>query len=188
MAGDASVYRYGDLLALARRSWVLAMERELKTRGYDDYRITDAGSLRSLQRVTLNVGHLASVLGVSRQAARKVAHGLEVRSFARTEADPEDARKVNIVLTEAGAAYAAAIGEVIEQLNRQLAGRVSVEALSAADEVLRATITEPGLRKSARRIPSPSPSPSGSEGPAGREGPVGREGSSGPSAPPSGAR
>ncbi len=155
MAGDASVYRFGDVLALARRSWVLAMQRELRGRGYDDYRITDAGSLRSLQRGSLNVGHLADVLGVSRQAARKMVSGLESRSLARTETDPEDARKVNIVLTEAGRHYAAAITEAIEQLNRRLAGRVSETALAATDAVLRAAITDDGLKQVAARIPPP---------------------------------
>lgn len=155
MAPHASAYRFGDLLALARRSWVLAMERELAAFGYLDYRVTDAASLRSLRRGPLNVGRLASVLGVSRQAARKVARGLEARGLATAEPDAEDARKVNVVLTEEGSAYADAIAEVIDRLNHGLVGSVSSAALRAADDVLRAAITEPGLRRVAARIPRP---------------------------------
>ncbi len=155
MAADASVYRFGDLLALARRSWVLAMARELEARGYGDYRITDAATLRSLQRGPVSVGHLAALLGVTRQAARKVARGLEARSLATTEQDPDDARKVNTVLTDVGYEYARAITEVIETLNRQLAAQVTRVALVETDHVLRAVITEPGLGKVASRIPPP---------------------------------
>jgi DNA-binding MarR family transcriptional regulator len=155
VADDASTYRLGDLLALARRSWVLAMARELAARGYEDYRITDAATVRALRRRPLSVGRLAEFLGVTRQAARKVARGLEERSLAVTEADPEDARKLNVVLTERGLAYAAAVTEVIALLNGALAAAVSPSALEGADRVLRAVIADPNLAAIAARIAPP---------------------------------
>ena len=51
MNTDANPYRFGDLLALARQSWVHRMAAELENRGFADYRLTDAATLRRLRRV-----------------------------------------------------------------------------------------------------------------------------------------
>lgn len=160
MAADATPYHFGDLLALARRSWTLAMARELEAKGYRDYRVSDAASMRLLLGAPLNVGRLAGALGVTRQAARKVARRLEERRLAVTRADPADSRKTDVVLTEAGVLYAHAIVEVITSLNRQLADRVDPTALVATDIVLRAAITASGLQPFAERIQSPRQGPS----------------------------
>lgn len=157
MARDATaVYRFGDLLALARRSWTLRMASELARRGYPDYRISDAASMRLLLAGPLAVGRLGEVLGVTRQAARKVARQLEQRGYATTDPDPVDGRKLNVVLTQAGRAYARAIMEVVEMLNRALAERVDPAQLTAADVILRSVIDNDGLRRAAARIPGPA--------------------------------
>ena len=113
MTTDANPYRFGDLLALARQSWIRRMAAELEDRGFADYRRSDAATLRRLRRGPASVGELGVHLGVTRQAARKVARGLEERGYASTQADAGDARKLNVVLTTAGRAYADAIIEVI---------------------------------------------------------------------------
>jgi DNA-binding MarR family transcriptional regulator len=148
-------YRFGDLLALARRSWTLRMASELEKRGYPDYRISDAASTRLLLRGPVPVGRFGEVQGVTRQAARKVARGLEERGYATTHSDPDDARKVNVVLTEAGLAYSRAVVGVIASLNRRLAERVDIEQLVAADVVLRAAVDNDQLRCTAEQIPAP---------------------------------
>jgi len=61
---------------------------------------------------------------VTRQAARKIADGLEQRDYARTERDARDSRVLNVVLTTAGTAYAQAMTEVIQTLNREFCQRV----------------------------------------------------------------
>jgi DNA-binding MarR family transcriptional regulator len=154
---DANLYRFGDLLALARQSWIHRMAAELEDRGFADYRITDAATLRRLWRGPVSVGELGAFLGVTRQAARKVARGLEERGYASTQADADDARKLNVVLTPAGRAYADAITEVIAVLNRAVAARVSPDQLAAADAVLRASIEDEDV---ARRAAFLSPPPS----------------------------
>lgn len=157
MASDATGdYRFGDLLALARRSWIRRMGDELDRRGYPGYRAADAASLRMLLRGPLPVGHLGRVLGITRQAARKVARQLEQRGYATTVADPDDARKVVVALTDEGRAYALAIVEVIAALNRALAERVGPGELAAADVVLRAVMApDVELSAVAQRIPAP---------------------------------
>jgi DNA-binding MarR family transcriptional regulator len=154
---DANPYRFGDLLALARQSWIHRMAAELEGRGFADYRISDAATLRRLRRGPASVGELGVLLGVTRQAARKVMRGLEERGYASTQADADDARKVNIVLTAAGRGYADAIIEVIAGLNRAVAARVGADQLVAADAVLRASIEDEGVARRAARV-SPPPS------------------------------
>jgi DNA-binding MarR family transcriptional regulator len=157
MARDASTpYRFGDLLALARRAWVLRMAREMDARGYPGYKISDAATVRTLLAGAAPVGAFAGALGVSRQAARKVARGLERRGYATAERDASDARRVNISLTPRGVAYARAVTAVIRQLNLELADAVTAEQLAAVDAVLRAALeNEPRLKPAGARIPRP---------------------------------
>jgi DNA-binding MarR family transcriptional regulator len=149
-------YLFGDLLALARLSWVRQMADRLDQHGYADYRRSDAAALRLLLRGPIPVGRLAAELGVTRQAARKVIGGLEQRGYARTQRDARDTRVLNVSLTSAGVAYGQAITEVIQALNREFRERVDPGQLIAADAVLRAVITDDSsLQNIASRIRPP---------------------------------
>ena len=159
MSADANPYRFGDLLALARQSWAHRMAAELADRGFADYRLTDAATLRRLWRGPASVGELGVPMGVTRQAARKVVRGLEERGYASTRADADDARKLNVVLTPAGRAYADAIIEVIAGLNRAVAARVAPDQLAAADAVLRASIEDEGVARLAAYLSPPPAAP-----------------------------
>ncbi len=153
-------YLFGDLLALARLSWVRQMADRLGRLGYADYRRSDAMALRMLSRGPVSVGGLGTELGVTRQAARKVIDGLEQRDFVRTERDTQDSRVLNVILTQAGAAYARAVIEVIYALNREFVEQVDPAHLATADLVLRAVIEgDSALGATAaqiRRPPSPA--------------------------------
>ena len=83
--------------------------------------------------------------------------GLAERGYASTQAAADDARKLNVVLTSAGHAYADAIIEVIGELNGVVAARVTADQLATADAVLRASIDGEGVARLAARI-SPPPS------------------------------
>lgn len=143
------------MLALARRTWVLRLTAELESRGYPGYRLSDAAVMRTLVFRPSHVGRLGEVLGVSRQAARKVVANLEVRGLAMTATDTEDARRLRVVPTPAGVEYAKAIVEVVEKLNRQVAELVGPQGLQAADVVFRAVMVEERMRRMAERIPPP---------------------------------
>ncbi len=165
MSTDANPYRFGDLLALARQSWLRRMAAELADRGFADYRRSDAATLRLLRRRPASVGELGAHLGVTRQAARKVMRGLEERGYASTQADAHDARKLNVMLTPAGCAYADAIIEVIAQLNRAVAARVGADQLAAADAVLRASIEDAEVAGRAARVSPPPSAPADADHP-----------------------
>ena len=127
---------FGDLLALARRSWIRQMANSLRQLGYEDYRPTDAAVFRRLLRGPIPVGRLDEVLGASRQAARKVVEGLERRGYASTERDPEDARRLIVSLTPVGQSYAEAVVNVVESLNGELVANLKPGDLAAARKVL----------------------------------------------------
>jgi hypothetical protein len=66
-----------------------------------------------------------------------------------------------VTLTPAGADYARAVAAVIEELNREVAGRVEPEQLAAADIVLRAVLSGENARQRAARLPRPDGSAPG---------------------------
>ena len=161
MAGESTAaYRFGDLIALARQSWLGQMTSRLERLGYAGYRRGDAAVLPMLGRDPLPVGRLGAGLGVTRQAARKVADGLEQRGYATTERDSHDTRQLNVTLTQLGRDYARAVTAVVEELNREVAGRVSPDQLAAADTVLRAALFDDSARQRASRLPGPLREPS----------------------------
>jgi DNA-binding MarR family transcriptional regulator len=123
--------------------------------GYADYRRSDAGVLRLLSREPVTIGMLGAALGITRQAARKLADTLERRGYARTEPDTRDARRVNVLLTEEGRQYAQAIIGAMDGLNRELATRVGADDLRAADVVLRATLDGDAARRAEALVRRP---------------------------------
>jgi DNA-binding MarR family transcriptional regulator len=149
------MYRLGDLVALARLSWVGQMTSRLARLGYPGFRRGDAATMRVLLRGPLPVGRLGASLGVTRQAGRKVADGLEQRGYVTTERDARDTRQLNVTLTPVGRSYARAVAAVTEELNREVAGRVSPAELAAADTVLRAALFDDSARQRASQLPPP---------------------------------
>jgi DNA-binding MarR family transcriptional regulator len=117
------------------------MAARLADQGFTGYRRSDALVLRSLRRESVPVGRLAGALGVSRQAARKVVDGLERRGYATTMRDEADARRLNVVLTSRGAAYADAVVATVVSLNRDFESHVEPSRLEVARGVLSAVVT-----------------------------------------------
>jgi DNA-binding MarR family transcriptional regulator len=164
---STTAYPFGDLLALARQSWLGEMARRLGERGYDGYRRSDAAAVRLLRQHPVPVGRLGTALGVTRQAARKVAEGLQHRGFATTGRDQRDFRQLNVALTPAGQEYARAIAAVIDELNREVSQRADRGQLDAADSVLRAAMFDDSTRRRAARLPRPPAPDTPSDGLAG---------------------
>ena len=148
-------YPFGDLLALARQSWVGELTRRLAASGYPGYRRSDSAALRLLRSGPVPVGRLGAGLGVTRQAARKVAEALVQRGYAGLSRDERDSRQLNVALTAAGQDYVRAITATIDELNREVRSRADPAALAAADTVLRAALFDDGARRRAARLPPP---------------------------------
>jgi DNA-binding MarR family transcriptional regulator len=161
MATNASPpYRFGNLLALARRSWIEQVRERMQQVGFPGYRRTDAGILALLLQRPLAIGQLGEALGVSRQAARQLADGLAERGYARFGTDQADARRTLVVLTPSGKAYGRAIWTAQDALNQTVRNRVSQADLAAADAVLRAVFPDEKARQRVdERLPPPTGSP-----------------------------
>jgi len=112
--------------------------------------------MRVLRRGPLPVGRLGADLGVTRQAARKIADALEQRGYATTERDSRDTRQLNVTLTPVGRDYARAVIAVTADLNREVAGRVGPAQLAAADTVLRAALFDDSAKQRASQLSPPS--------------------------------
>ena len=153
-------YYVGDLLALARQSWVREMARRLKDSGYPGYRASDAAVMRRLQHGSFAIGQLATAHGVTCQTARKIVTALEARGLASTYRDPADGRQVNVVLTPAGRAYASAVSAAIDKLNADYLARLTPDQIDATDTALRLAIFDDDLKAAADRfVPRPPTRP-----------------------------
>lgn len=141
---DASPYRFGDLLALARRSWVRQVRARVEDAGFPDYRQTDTAVLRFLVRRPWPIGQLGDALGVTRQSARQLADGMVERGYARLTTDPTDARRTLVVLTAGGHDYGRAVAAVQDALNEEMGQRVPERDLAIADSVLRTVFETAG--------------------------------------------
>jgi DNA-binding MarR family transcriptional regulator len=162
MAAESTpTYRFGDLVALARWSWLGEVTSRMERLGYAGFRRGDSAVMRVLLRGPLPVGRLGTGLGVTRQAARKIADGLEQRGYATTERDSRDTRQLNVTLTPVGRDYARAVIAVTEDLNQEIAARVSPAQLAAADAVLRAALFDDSARQRASQLPPPPGQASG---------------------------
>jgi DNA-binding MarR family transcriptional regulator len=148
MATDASPpYRFGNLLALARQSWVEQVAERMQEAGFPGYRRSDAGVLGLLLQRPLAIGQLGEALGVSRQAARQLADGLAGRGYVSFQTDQADSRRTLVVLTPSGTAYGRAIWMAQDALNEMVRNRVSEADLAAADGVLRAVFPDDEARQ-----------------------------------------
>jgi DNA-binding MarR family transcriptional regulator len=142
-------YRFGNLLARARRSWIEQIAERMAEAGFPGYRRTDAAILGALLHGPLAIGQLGEALRVSRQAARQLADGLVERGYASFGTDPADSRRTLVVLTPSGRAYGRAIWAAQDALNEALRSRVSEAELAAADAVLRAVFPDGQAREQA---------------------------------------
>lgn len=149
-------YRFGDLLALARLSWIRQVRARMEAAGYAGYRRTDASLLRILVHRPFAIGQLGDALGITRQAARQLADGLVARGYATLGADPADARRTLVVLTDSGEAYARAVWHAQDDLNDALRRMVSTADLVTADAVLRAVLTPDEAARVTERMPPPA--------------------------------
>jgi DNA-binding MarR family transcriptional regulator len=140
--GASPQYRLGDLLALARASWIRQVRGRMDEIGYPGYRRTDAAILRLLGQHPRAIGELGDAMNISRQAARQLADGLVGRGYVTFGTDPADARRTLVALTPTGEEYARAVWQAQDALNEALRSRVTPADLAAAARVLRSILPE----------------------------------------------
>src|SRR5580658_7495938 len=126
-------YRFGNLLALARKSWIEQVGERVQEAGFPGYRRSDAAVLAYLLPRPLAIGQLGEALAE--------------RGYASFGTDEADARRTLVILTPRGKSYGRAIWTAQDALNETVRSRVSEADLAAADAVLRAVFPDDGARQ-----------------------------------------
>jgi DNA-binding MarR family transcriptional regulator len=146
---------FGDLLALARLSWIRQVRAHVEAAGFTGYRRSDSGVLRMLAQRPWAIGQLGEALGITRQAARQLADGMVERGYATFGTDPADARRTLVSLTPSGVRYARAVQDAQDVLNDTVRSRASAADLAAASRVLRAVFPGDQAREPDAVAPEP---------------------------------
>jgi DNA-binding MarR family transcriptional regulator len=129
---------FHDLLALARLRWLNRMREALAERGFTSFRRGDGAWVRIVGYEPQGLGEMAGLIGISRQAATKMADSLEQRGYVERRDDDADRRRVALHLTDLGRRYEQAIVEVVDGLDESFRASVSPADLEAAFRVLHA--------------------------------------------------
>ena len=127
---------FHDLLALARLRRLNRMRAALAERGFMTFRRGDGAWVRILGYQPQGLGEMAEFIGISRQAATKMADSLERRGYVERKDDEADRRRVVLHLTDLGRRYEQAIIEVVDSLDESFRANVSPADLEAAFRVL----------------------------------------------------
>jgi DNA-binding MarR family transcriptional regulator len=135
---------FNDLLAFARLRWLNRMRAELAGRGFTDFRRGDGAWVRILGHEPQGLGEMAEFIGISRQAATKMADSLERRGYVERMDDEADRRRVVLHLTDLGRRYERAIIEVVDRLDEAFRASVSPGDLEAAFRVLHVAAGDAG--------------------------------------------
>jgi DNA-binding MarR family transcriptional regulator len=119
------------LLRAARGGYTHAVRARLAAAGFEDLPRNGAYILGGIVHRGGTAGDLVRQLGVSKQAASQLIDTLVVRGYLDREVNPEDRRRVTVLVTERGRAAAAAVGAGVEAIDEELATLISPGELAA---------------------------------------------------------
>lgn len=115
---------------------------ELEREGHPGVTATHAFALDAIDAGAQSASELGRSLGVSKQAAAKTIAALEELSYLDRRADPQDARRKYLTVTDRGHEMMA-IGEgAFDAYRTRLAGQVGTRALHSLENVLRILTTQ----------------------------------------------
>jgi DNA-binding MarR family transcriptional regulator len=120
------------LLAMAYRSLVVSLHAELADRGWRDVRPQYGYVLLACRERPTTAGGVAVLLGVSKQAASKLADGMVEAGLLLRKASAEDARAKPLVLSARGRRLLGTVEDIYADLEEGWAatiGRPQLEAL-----------------------------------------------------------
>jgi DNA-binding MarR family transcriptional regulator len=96
-----------------------------------------------------SLGELVRQLGVSKQSASQLVDSLVLRGYLERHVNPDDRRRMDVVLTDRGRAAANAVRTAVESVDDELARRISPGELAglAAGLIALTEIREQGERE-----------------------------------------
>lgn len=119
------------LLAMAYRHLVVALHERLAARGWRDVRPQYGYVLLACRDRPTTSGELASLLGVSKQAASKLADGMVEADLLRRRTSSSDSRAKPLTLTARGRRLLAAVERIYVELEREWAEVVGADRFEA---------------------------------------------------------
>jgi DNA-binding MarR family transcriptional regulator len=118
------------LLRAARGAYRHAIQVRLAAAGFDDLPRSGPFVLGGMANRGAAAGDLIRQLGVSKQAASQLVDVLVLRGYLDREVDPDDRRRMTIALTERGRGAAAAVRAGVDEVDGELALRLSAAQLA----------------------------------------------------------
>ena len=113
------------LLRTARRAYGQAIRQRMADTDFDDMPRNGPFVLGGMANRGGTPGALIRDLGITKQAASQLIDTLVLRGYLEREVNTDDRRRLNIVLTDRGRAAAAAVRAGVEQVDAELAHRIS---------------------------------------------------------------
>jgi DNA-binding MarR family transcriptional regulator len=141
-AADPPGYELPLLLFLGFRSLVDDLHAELARQGHPDVRPMHGFVFQAIGGGTTAAG-LGRRLGISKQAAGKIVDGLAGLGYIERAADPGDARRKLVLLTDRGLDCLARSARIFDELRAGWARELGAGRLRAMEQDLR-TVTSPG--------------------------------------------
>jgi DNA-binding MarR family transcriptional regulator len=117
------------LLRAARGAYADAVRARLAGAGFADLPSNGPYILGGLAGRARSAGDLVRELGISKQAASQLIDALVLRGYLERAVDPADRRRLTIALSERGRAAAAAVRAGVEEVDEELAARLSADEL-----------------------------------------------------------
>lgn len=120
------------------RQLVDGVHAELAREGHPDVRPLHGFVFQAIGRDGTTAVELGRRLGVSKQAAGKTLDGLERLGYVERAADPYDARRKIVRLTDSGVDVLVRSAQIFDRLRAEWAERIGPERLRALEDDLAA--------------------------------------------------
>lgn len=142
MSSDPPGYELPLLLLSGFRGLIDELHRELASQGHPEVRPMHGFVFQAIGRHGTTAVELGRVLGISKQAAGKTIDSLERLGYLYRERDPNDGRRVLVLLTDRGVDCLAKSARIFDKLRAQRAQTLGAQRLRALEDDLR-KITSP---------------------------------------------
>ena len=126
------------LLRAARTTYGSAVRKALSEVGCDDVPRNGSYVIGAIDRTGAALGDIIKGLGVSKQTAGQLVDTLVIRGYIDRVVDPDDRRRLTIILTERGRTAAAASRAAIERVDGELVRQVGPGPVAHARATLAA--------------------------------------------------
>lgn len=128
------------LFAMAYRYLVESLHERLRALGWDDVRPAFGFALLAAREAPTTTGELANLMGITKQAASKLAATMIEAGYLVQSADAEDGRRRPLVLSPRGARLLADVEDIYRDLEAEWTHVVGARDLKRLRSTLRTAI------------------------------------------------